>query len=98
MITKVTLLNERSISDQTTQYKNTKTVLEYMRGRLHNEAEFLSKASLMMSYLNQFPEVRISEAIKAHFGPDSYTINRKTKKYRVYHVHGGLYIHEEDKL
>lgn len=98
MIKKVTLLNERSISEEASIDKSSEKALDQMRERLQNEVEFLSKAALLMSFLKQFPDVRVTEAIKANFGPDSYTIKRKSKKYRVYHVHGGLYIHEEDQL
>lgn len=97
MIKKITLLNERSISEEANIDKSSEKALDQMRERLQNEVEFLSKATLLMSFLKQFPDVRVTEAIKANFGPDSYTIKRKSKKYRVYHVHGGLYIHEEDQ-
>lgn len=98
MIKKITVLNDRSISEEASIDKSSEKALDQMRERLQNEAEYLSKAALLMSFLKQFPDVRVTEAIKANFGPDSYTIKRKSKKYRVYHVHGGLYIHEEDNL
>lgn len=96
MITKITILNPPALSWEVNPNKSSEDILEQAGKEFSVSAEFLSKASLLMSYLKNYPE-SIENAIKAHFGPDSYAINIKTKKRRIYHVIGGLYIHEEDK-
>lgn len=89
MITKISIINERGKSfDKNDVLKN--AAINFSR-----EAAFFDMASKLMMYLHEFPYCDLERTIETHFG-QNYSITQKTKKCRTYHIHGGLYIHEED--
>lgn len=97
MITKITILNPRALSWEINPNKSLEDILKQAEKEFRENAEFFDKAKSLMSFLNYAKDIPIHKAIVAIFGPNTYSLNTQTKKRRIYHVIGGLYIHEEDK-
>ena len=94
MIRKVTIINDKALSWELIDSKP-KNILKPASETLREHGVFYHKAASLISFLEQFPEASIEQAIGAHFGPKSYSVSVKTKKKRTWFVYGGLYIHEE---
>lgn len=95
MIRKITVINQRALSWEHNEFKPV-NIFAAAAKQMRTEEDFFRKAALLISMLGNFPEQSIEKMIVAHFGPNSYSMTKKTRKSRSWFVHGGLYIHEED--
>lgn len=95
MITKITLINQRSMSWEYNKSRPEYKHMDLCVVGLAGETVWFEKAVALMTRLQSFPDSNIEETIKEFF-ESNYEIKKKTKKYRVYFIFGGLYIHEED--
>lgn len=106
MIRKITFINPRAESWEFNEFKPTNILSDAAKACFDNEL-FYSRARILLELLKKkyepdpfssgLPNESVKELIESTFGMN-YDIKIKTKKSRVYYVHGGLYIHEEDTV
>lgn len=96
MITKITVLNSRSICYEQDPKNNEATILGNMVLSLADESVWFEKALACVNRISEFPEDPIVNSLDEFFR-GKYEVRNKTKSRRVYFVWGGLYIHEEDQ-
>lgn len=95
-VTKITLLNQRSLSWEFNEF-NPVDILTSASKELLLDAKYLEDASKLIGYINQFPDDDIEKSILTFFpGENTFTKKKRGKNKWSYHVHGGLYIHVEE--
>ena len=100
MITKISILRSNLSWEDTPRLGallSAKSMLNAATHEISRNAEFYNRSASLVSFLREYPDHDVEQAINLTFPPGSFTINPKTKTSRTYFINGGLYIHETDK-